>query len=112
MESLCLLFLLSSPLAFTKWSLVQVGKKDGQEDKGSQSPSSPSSTKLTKFKLSPVQVGNKYGEEDKRLGPEPGSEERDQDYQDFSDDQDDKNDQKQIRTRAMVASHLKRSSSK
>ena len=112
MESLCLLFLLSSPLAFTKWSLVQVGKNVGQEDKGSPSPSSPSSTKLTKFKMS---HGEKYGEEDKSFATEPGTGEREedgQDYQEFSDDQDDKNDKRHIRTRAMVTSHLKWSSSK
>ena len=109
MESLCLLFLLSSPLAFTKWALVQVGKNVGQEDKGSPSPSSPSSTKLTKFKMS---HGEKYGEEDKSFATESGTWERDEDYQEFSDDQDGTNDKRHIRTRAMVTSHLKWSSSK
>ena len=56
--------------------------------------------------------GEKYGEEDKSFATEPGTWERDEDYQEFSDDQDDKNDKRHIRTRAMVASHLKWSSSK
>ena len=41
MESLGLLFILSSSIVFTKWSLVQVGKKDGDE-KNSLSPESGS----------------------------------------------------------------------